>query len=41
VRRGDTLYSIAGHYGTTVGALEDSNRLAGSVIVPGMVLVMP
>ena len=42
VRRGDTLSQIARKYGTTVSALQDSNRIGRrSLIKPGQVLTVP
>lgn len=41
VRRGDTLASIARRYGTTVAALRRANQLAGDLIKPDQVLVIP
>ena len=41
VVRGDTLYSIARRYGTTVDALMRANRLAGTNIYVGQRLVIP
>jgi LysM repeat protein len=38
VQRGDTLYSIALRYGTTVAALKQINRLTGDLIYVGQVL---
>jgi len=42
VQRGDTLYSIARRYGTTVGAIALANRIANpSLIFAGQKLVIP
>ncbi|MER3480842.1 MAG: septal ring lytic transglycosylase RlpA family lipoprotein [Meiothermus sp.] len=38
VQPGDTLYSIARRYGTSVQALQQANQLAGEVIQAGQVL---
>lgn len=38
VQPGDTLYSIARRYGTSVQALQQANQLAGEVIKAGQVL---
>jgi membrane-bound lytic murein transglycosylase D len=40
VRPGDTLYSIAAEYGTSVAALRRDNRRASEVLHPGDVLVI-
>ena len=40
VQRGDTLYSIARRYGTTVDALQRINKLSGNSISPGMRLIV-
>jgi membrane-bound lytic murein transglycosylase D len=40
VRAGDTLYSIAAEYGTSVAALRRDNRRASDVLHPGDVLVI-
>jgi peptidoglycan lytic transglycosylase D len=40
VRAGDTLYSIAAEYGTSVAALRRDNRRASAVLHPGDVLVI-
>lgn len=40
VRAGDTLYSIAAEYGTSVAALRRDNRRASEVLHPGDVLVI-
>jgi LysM repeat protein len=40
VRPGDTLYSIAGQYNTTVEALKRNNGKATGNIHPGQVLVI-
>ena len=41
VREGDSLWTIARRYGTTVDALRSENGLRGSRIVPGQVLEVP
>ncbi len=41
VKWGDTLYSIARRYGTTVYALMDANGLQGTTIYAGQRLVIP
>lgn len=41
VRPGDTLYSIARRFGTTVAALQAANNLTSTVIFPGQVLRIP
>ncbi|MGM0401437.1 MAG: LysM peptidoglycan-binding domain-containing protein [Chloroflexota bacterium] len=41
VERGDTLYSIAKHFGTTVEAIKSVNGLSSSHIVVGMRLRIP
>ena len=41
VQRGDTLYSIARRYGTTVRALMEANNLSGALIYIGQSLVIP
>jgi len=41
VRRGDTLYTIARRFGTSVDAIKRRNGLGGSLIRPGDVLLMP
>lgn len=41
VRRGDTLTSIAAHYGVTVSALKLHNRLRGDIIRVGQRLAVP
>jgi membrane-bound lytic murein transglycosylase D len=41
VKRGDTLYDIARRFGTSVAELQHANRLGGTRIHPGDVLVMP
>lgn len=38
VTSGDTLYSIAKRYGTSVSQLQSLNNISGSLIVPGQVL---
>lgn len=41
VRQGDTLYTIAKQYGTSVEALKKANGLTGSSIKPKQVLLIP
>ncbi|PZA06941.1 MULTISPECIES: septal ring lytic transglycosylase RlpA family protein [unclassified Meiothermus] len=40
VQKGDTLYSIARRYGTSVQALQQANNLSGEVIKVGQVLAV-
>ena len=41
VVRGDTLFFIAQRFGTTVAALQALNKITGSLIYPGQVLIIP
>jgi len=41
VRRGDTLAQIARHYGTTVAAIQSTNRIRGHIIRAGDDLLIP
>lgn len=41
VQKGDSLYTIANKYGTTVAEISDVNMLTSSVIYPGQVLLVP
>lgn len=41
VQRGDTLFSIARRYGSTVDAVKAANGLVGSNITPGQQLIIP
>lgn len=41
VRPGDSLWSIARRHNTSVERIRDANRVTGSRIVPGQVLVIP
>jgi len=41
VRRGDSLYTIARRYGSTVASIRRANRLRGNLIHPGQHLVVP
>ncbi len=41
VQRGDTLFSIAQRYGTTVDAVKQANGLVGNNISPGQQLIIP
>jgi membrane-bound lytic murein transglycosylase D len=41
VRRGDSLYSIARRYNSSVSAIRQANGLRGSLIRPGQTLVVP
>jgi len=41
VQRGDTLYSIARRYGSTVDAVKAANGLTSNNINPGQQLIIP
>ncbi len=41
VKKGDSLYTIAQKYNTTVSALTDINMLTSNTIFPGQVLLIP
>jgi membrane-bound lytic murein transglycosylase D len=41
IRRGDNLGTIAQHYRTTVSELRKVNRLKGSKIIAGHLLIVP
>jgi LysM repeat protein len=41
VQRGDTLFSIARRFGSTVDAVKAANGLVGNNITPGQQLVIP
>ncbi|GAA5479184.1 LysM peptidoglycan-binding domain-containing protein [Haloferula helveola] len=41
VRKGDTLYGLAKRYGTTVGTIQKTNGISGSVIRIGQKLKIP
>lgn len=41
VRRGESLWSIARRYGTTVARLQEVNDLDGAELVPGQLLALP
>lgn len=41
VQRGDTLYSIARRFGSTVAAVKAANGLVGNNIAPGQQLIIP
>jgi len=41
VRKGDTLYDIAGCHQVSVRELMKANNLSGSLIIPGQVLIIP
>ncbi len=41
VRAGETLYSLATRYGTSVAAIQRANGLSGTAIAAGMVLIIP
>lgn len=41
VKKGDSMYTIAKKYGTTVSELTDINMLTSTVIYPGQVLLVP
>ncbi|MCD8491581.1 MAG: LysM peptidoglycan-binding domain-containing protein [Geovibrio sp.] len=40
VKSGESLWAIAQKYGTTVNAIKKSNKLTGSQILPGKVLII-
>lgn len=41
VAKGDTLWDIARAYGVTVDSIRRANSLAGDVIIPGQLLIIP
>lgn len=41
VKKGDSLFSIAKNYNTSISELTDVNMLTNSVIYPGQVLLVP
>ena len=41
VKKGDTLYTIAKKYDTTVASLTDINMLTSNTIFPGQILLVP
>jgi LysM repeat protein len=41
IRKGDTLSAIAKRHGSTVGAIQRTNGIKGTLIHPGKVLVIP
>lgn len=41
VAKGDTLWDIARAYGVTVDSVRKANSLAGDVIIPGQLLIIP
>lgn len=41
VKKGDSMYTIAKKFGTTVSELNDINMLTSTVIYPGQVLLVP
>ena len=41
VKKGDSLYSIAKNYNTTIGAIKAVNELTGNIIQPGQILRLP
>ncbi|MAU00038.1 MAG: hypothetical protein CL608_23085 [Anaerolineaceae bacterium] len=41
VQRGDTLFSIARRFGSTVEAVKSANGLVGNNITPGQQLIIP
>lgn len=41
VKKGDTLYTIAKKYDTTVASLTDINMLTSNAIFPGQILLVP
>lgn len=41
VAKGDTLWDIARAYGVTVDSIAEANALAGDVIIPGQLLIIP
>ena len=41
VKKGDSLYSIAKQYNTTIGAIKAVNELTGNILQPGQILKLP
>lgn len=41
VKKGDSLYSIAKQFNTTIGALKAINELTGNILQPGKILRLP
>lgn len=41
VKKGDSLYSIAQKYNTTIGAIKAVNELTGNILQPGQILKLP
>ena len=41
VKKGDSLYSIAQKFNTTIGALKAINKLNGNILQPGQILQLP
>ena len=41
VKKGDSLYSIAKQFNTTIGALKAINELTGNILQPGQILRLP
>jgi len=41
VKKGDSLYSIAKNYNTTIGAIKAVNELTGNILQPGQILKLP
>jgi membrane-bound lytic murein transglycosylase D len=40
VKKGETLWAIAQKHGTTVASIKKTNKLSGTQIVPGRVLII-
>lgn len=41
IKKGDSLYSIAKQFNTTIGALKAINELTGNILQPGQILRLP
>lgn len=41
IKKGETLYRIAKHYGVSVGELKKVNKLRGSMVHPGDIITIP
>ena len=41
VKKGDSLYSIAQKYNTTIGAIKAVNELTGNILQPGQIIKLP